>query len=830
MDTVSPPGGLNLAAKCQNALARVRRLVKGRGMLFAPFAGEKVCRRVPMPRPFDLRTTPNVEPRYALDEAAWLWHPEIAADEGGLVLFRLEINVAKAETVTLQVSADLCFTLALDGALIARGPDTGDVNCWSASAYEVRLAAGRRRLEALVWWDHLPVAPVGRASWRAGFACAGVGAGGERFTTGKAKWRVARLDAVTHWGMPALNFYHVIGGAARIDAAKLSVPAADWRAPAVARAAMQAHATGLVTPGWQLRPSALPEQQHEFWRGGSVRAFLPTHSTAELVRFGAEAPPAETKDWDALLRGEKELRLPAGYRATLLIDTGDYLCGYPRVQAVGGAGTQLRWQWTEALRETEKHDGAKGDRAVVAHKWFHGFGDSWQFDGKSRWLSTPWWRSGQYWRLDVCVGAKPLRLQALGIDRTGYPLQSHHRFDSDDRELEQVNAICELGLRSCMHEVYVDCPYYEQMMYGADTRVQMLVNHVVSRDDRLVRRGIELFAWSRGLSGLSTMRYPARDRQESATFAMIWPWMLRDYAWWRDDLAWVHTMAPVMRGLVEALDNYADDTGLLVHPPGWLFVDWVPQWSDGWAPGTQQGRRSALVNFEYLLALQAAEEVEEALGEPLLAERWRKKAVSVARAMPRAFWSAKRGLWADDESLTGFSQHAQAFAIIAGLRAPKLSRWSDATKAGIIPATIQFQHYTFEAFGLLARGDLVMADMALWRGLVKKHALTPEENPEINRSECHAWGSHPLFHLHATIAGVRPAAPGFAQVRIAPQPGDLREINTVLPHPRGEIKLNAKFDGVRVVAEVSLPKDVTGEFVWRGQTRKLRGGAQCVRL
>src|SRR5690606_19832562 len=111
----------------------------GNDMLFTPFAGEKVCRRVTISRPSNMRTTPNMEPRYALDDAAWLWHPELGKEEGGLVLFRLDVKLARAETITLQVSADLCYALALDGALIARGPDSGDVHCWSFAAYEIKL-------------------------------------------------------------------------------------------------------------------------------------------------------------------------------------------------------------------------------------------------------------------------------------------------------------------------------------------------------------------------------------------------------------------------------------------------------------------------------------------------------------------------------------------------------------------------------------------------------------------------------------------------------------------------------------------------------------------
>ena len=376
-----------------------------------------------------------------------------------------------------------------------------------------------------------------------------------------------------------------------------------------------------------------------------------------------------------------------------------------------------------------------------------------------------------------------------------------------------------------MHEVYVDCPYYEQLMYVADTRVQMLINHVVSRDDRLIRRSVELFDQSRGLSGFPKMHYPASDVQESATFGMIWPWMLHDYALWKDDPAWLRERLPGLRALMEALDAEADRAGILSCPPGWLFVDWVPAWPEGWAPGVREGRKSALVNLHYLLTLQKAAELESWFGLPEQGRRWRSRATQVAKEMRRLFWSTSRGLWADDESHESFSQHAQVLAVLAGLRAPALGKWFGETAApDLHRATLYFQHYVFEALGKMGRGDLILPALDTWRELVDLDLKTPLENPEIGRSDCHAWGSHPLYHLRATVAGVYPMEPGFKRVRIVPQPGCLTRINLDLPHPHGMLKMRAKFTNQRATAEIELPSLTNGLFVWQGHEWPLNPG------
>ena len=802
-------------------------------MLFAPFAGEEICRRVTSPAV--PHGTPNMEPLHALDGAAWLWHPQLAEQEPGFVLFRLNVKVARAETVRLQVSADLCYALALDGALIGRGPDTGDVTHWSYATYEIALKPGTHRLEALVWWAATPQAPEGRMTWRGGFACAGLGSAAKRFTTGMAPWRAARLDGV-EWGPKLNRSYHVIGCSAQMDFARFDPRRAKWVKPAVVRAPVEFNPCGVLAHGWQLRPAALPEQRHDLWRGGKVRAQLPRWSAAVRTKFGAEIAARAAEGWTRLLQSGEALTLPARHEVTVLIDTDDYLCGYPVLEFSGGAGTQVRCEWAESLFDREdptidNTPGPKGDRSAVAGKVFFGFGDTWRLGGRGRrWASTPWWRAGRYLLVSVKVGAKPVVLHTLAVERTGFPLVARAALATDDPTLPPIIALSERGLRACMHDIFVDCPYYEQMMYVADTRIQMLLAYVMAGEERLPRRGMELFDFSRGRSGYPTMRHPSQERQESATFAMFWPWMLHDYALWRDDPAWLRQRLPGLRALMEAFRIEEDAEGLLVNPPGWLFMDWIAGWPAGWAPGQREGLRSGLINLQYLITLQRATELEAWVGDPRMAQRWSERAGVLAASLTRHFWDESRGLWADAASHATFSQHGQALAVIGGLRTPDPALWADAAANGLTGATIYFQHYLFEALGRAGRGDLILERLEMWRGLVKQGFKTPVESPEPARSDGHAWGAHPVFHLHATIAGIRPAAPGFKKVRIAPQPGGLKKLESELPHPRGTIRLRAKFEGARVEATVELPAETTGVFVWGGRETELKPGMQTLRL
>ena len=215
----------------------------------------------------------------------------------------------------------------------------------------------------------------------------------------------------------------------------------------------------------------------------------------------------------------------------------------------------------------------------------------------------------------------------------------------------------------CAHETYMDCPFYEQLMYDGDTRLELLTTGVMTRDDRLVKRAIELFDFSRRNWGFVNERYPAYLPQHSPTFSMIWALMLHDYACWHNDPAFVRARAIGLRSMLEHFEPYVNRDGLLENLPGWPFMDWVPQWNTGDAPDGVKGI-SSLNNLLYVYALQKSAEVEDSLGEPLLAQRLRGKAARTAAAVRAKFWDEARGLIADNLAHTEFSEHGQCLALL----------------------------------------------------------------------------------------------------------------------------------------------------------------------
>ena len=104
------------------------------------------------------------------------------------------------------------------------------------------------------------------------------------------------------------------------------------------------------------------------------------------------------------------------------------------------------------------------------------------------------------------------------------------------------------------------------------------------------------------------------------------------------------------------------------------------------------------------------------------------------------------------------------------------------------------------------------------------------EQPEPTRSDSHAWSAHPNYGLLTTVAGVRPATPGFGTVRIEPHLGTLATVAADVATPRGPIQVRYARTGDTLTADVTLPAGVSGTFRWQGKETRLTPGRQQLSL
>jgi hypothetical protein len=127
-------------------------------------------------------------------------------------------------------------------------------------------------------------------------------------------------------------------------------------------------------------------------------------------------------------------------------------------------------------------------------------------------------------------------------------------------------------------------------------------------------------------------------------------------------------------------------------------------------------------------------------------------------------------------------------------------------------------------------GDAYIEQLEPWRKMLALGLSTWAEMPEPTRSDSHAWSAHPTFDLLTIVAGIAPASPGFASVRIAPHPGTLQRASASMPTPHGLVFVSYSKDANGWSAKITLPEGLPGDLEWRGKTFALHSGEQEIAL
>jgi hypothetical protein len=241
-------------------------------------------------------------------------------------------------------------------------------------------------------------------------------------------------------------------------------------------------------------------------------------------------------------------------------------------------------------------------------------------------------------------------------------------------------------------------------------------------------------------------------------------------------------------------------------------------------------------------ALEAAADIEQALGDALLAEGYRRKAEIAKSAVYKFCWNPRIGLLADTPAKDSYSQHANIAGVLSDviprtaqplvlrkILQPKLSEQSGAPK--LAKTSFFYQFYLARALEHAGMADQYLELLQPWREMLAKGLTTTPEFDDPTRSDTHAWSAHPAFDLPTLVAGIRPASPGFETVRIEPALGHLQWVEASIPYPRGgmiSVRYQRTESGTK--ATIALPDLIHGTLVWKGKSYPLKSGEQRLSL
>ncbi len=756
----------------------------------------------------------------------WISLPGACASGPGVYHFRKRLTLAAAPPgYVVHVSADNRFVLFVNGNRVGDGPARGDPEHWRYETFDLApfLKAGENVIAATVW-NCGSLAPVAQMSYRTGFLVQG-DTPAEAAVNTDATWEGEEekgqgFVAVKHADVP--NYYAAAPGE-RLDGLAYDW---DWQTTKSKGSWQPAEASSPGDPSGY--PGAAP-----FGIGGA---------TNEWVLVSDRLPRMEYSDISAGRIARVEgvegvtgfpASIPAHAKASILLDRETMTTGYPELAVSGGKGAVIKVTYAEALVDAK---GNKGNRNEIVNRTILGLNDTFVTDGGTgRAWTTLWWREWRYLQLDIQTGDEALSVDAVKAHFSAYPFRENATFESSDPTLHKMWEIGTRTARLNAHETYMDCPYWEQLQYIGDTRIQALISYVDFGDDRLAREALDAYDNSRTTEGLTQSRYPDSLPQYIPTFCLHWIGMVHDYWMYRPDAGRLTDWIRHTRGVLEWYAGHLRADGLLGRMPWWNFGDWTNDFERGIPPQDADGG-SALLSLFYLGALRDGADLEASIGNQALADDYRRRADLIGTAVRKLCWTDSPGLLADTPDHTHYSEQTNTLGVLMDV-VPNVLRESVmrallAHKPGqnipgkveYSPASLYFRFYVARAMDHAGLADLYLDSLHPWRRMMAIGLTTWAEVEEPTRSDDHAWSAHPNYDLLTLVAGIQSASPGFRTVVVAPPPGALTELRARMPHPAGDIVVHYLKTGAAWSFDVNLPTGVSGTFLWNGPSTPLSPG------
>ncbi|MEM5313041.1 alpha-L-rhamnosidase C-terminal domain-containing protein [Paraburkholderia sp. JHI869] len=333
----------------------------------------------------------------------------------------------------------------------------------------------------------------------------------------------------------------------------------------------------------------------------------------------------------------------------------------------------------------------------------------------------------------------------------------------------------------------------------------------------------------------------------SAQYSMYFIAILHDYYLYTGDATLLKAQWSAAQGELGYLQTLVDANGLISVDAS-NAQDWLPNFAS-----PVVGEVTA-TNLLYYQVLSQAADLATAIGDSSTSATYAQRAAALKQAINTRLYNASNGYYGmSAANLTAVAQDANALAISTGV-APQGSastilanlvqhlanpygRLAFSADSGRTAVVSPFAS-DMEARARFGSGDTrgaLSLISTLWGNMVAAgdnytgttwEAMGTDGLPvSAQTSLAHGWSSGPTSAMSRYVLGVRPAAPGYKQWLIKPQPGDLQWAVGTVPTPFGAIgvKWGRSASGA-FSAQIDVPAGTTGTIaIPAGGTVKVNG-------
>ena len=746
----------------------------------------------------------------------WIWVkdfvdcslPSECPSSGRLVQFRREIDLEHApQKATVRCSADTRYKLFINNHRVTVGPTRGCEKIWYYDTLDVApfLRTGRNTILFVVWRvfpSSMAAQPFERTAFPRLSALLDIEDGNDsRRICTDAEWDsvpVSGIDFPIGLKGDGMNVSSLFPSESQSFDHKQY-----YEKSAASSAAYFGPATKSIEypfprgwkqqgeiPTWRLHPRMIPQ---------------PEETGLRFIDIKRRTSTVDESAWLSTLNGKGPLELPPASYHRLEIEAECHSTAFLRFRFAGVTQARLKVTYSESYERPplDNYDFRnKGDRRDPTNAVLTGscidvydeidLASLPVADGISTYEPF-WFRTFRFLILEVWVdGDKPMVLQEVEARQTNYPLAPKAAWiqPEDGRVYEDIWQVSIRTIRNCMFDGYSDCPFYEQLQYCHDSRSSGLFHYMLSGDDRLMRQAITGFAASVTVDGLIESRYPSHTHQVITGFCLFWVLELHDHMLFFNDKRFVSRFFPIAERIFLYFDDHVDPRGLVSgFPTGyWSYVDWALEWRstpdhpDGGVPFA--GRKTnthTIFSLLYAYVLGEAIKLAQWIDRPELCARFAKRKTSLIEAVQKHCFDGTYFTDTTVDACTGehdHSQHAQILAVLCGAVSPEMGQriLKDAYGRGrkdaphFVKASYCYTHYSLRAFSKAGMYEEMWDQVwQPYRKMLANNLSTWEEDDVRHRSDCHAWGSLPLYEFPVEVAGVHPIEPGCSTIAWEPR-------------------------------------------------------------